>query len=98
MGAAISCVVKMYAFTQSVGVIVVFMNVDKLRFTLNIILLTLFTDFYKIYDSSSICKNTLWVKCFTTPTNLASHLFLLSWLVKTESDLIIRSVETGLGR
>ena len=76
VGAAISCVVKMYAFTQSVGVIVVFMNVDKLRFTLN----------------------TLWVKCFTTPTNLASHLFLLSWLVKTESDLIIRSVETGLGR
>ena len=40
-------------------------------------------------------KNTLWGRCFITSTSLAP---LPIGLVKTESDFIVRSVETGLGR
>ena len=40
---------------------------------------------------------TLGGRCFITSISLAYHLFLLR-LVKTKSDFIVRSVETGLGR
>ena len=48
-------------------------------------------------DGLTIKIPTLWGRCFITSTSLAPYLFLLGWL-KRNLILIVRSVETDLGR
>ena len=52
----------------------------------------------KLYGWINLFRNTLWGRCFITSNSLQQCLVILGSLVETKSDLIVRSVETDLGR
>ena len=74
-----------HACTQSMYIIVVFINAHKLHFTLNIFLLSLFTYFYKILHNS-FCQfvNNL----YHVLINLSIHKYLIHILTITAMSIL----------